>query len=121
MINDGIRLIGPPTGERLLQRTRGDDEGSGGGAADSSAGGHSAESDSSHGAVAAPPLVTLSLDRATFKRVMGPLEDIMRRNMTAYATSLSCLSAERLGSALHGMPDMAAGGGSTTAPAARLS
>ena len=30
------------------------------------------------------PLVVLSLDRKTFTRVMGPMEDILKRNMEQY-------------------------------------
>lgn len=30
------------------------------------------------------PLQLLSLDRRTFKRVMGPMETILKRNMKAY-------------------------------------
>lgn len=30
------------------------------------------------------PLQLLSLDRRTFKRVMGPMEDILKRNMKTY-------------------------------------
>ena len=33
---------------------------------------------------AAGPLECLSLDRKTFKRVMGPLQDILMRNMEEY-------------------------------------
>jgi hypothetical protein len=29
-------------------------------------------------------LVAVSLDRDTFKRLLGPLEDILRRNMETY-------------------------------------
>lgn len=31
-------------------------------------------------------LQVLSLDRETFKRVMGPIEDILKRNMKTYKT-----------------------------------
>ena len=30
------------------------------------------------------PLKLLTLDRKTFKRVLGPLEDVLRRNMESY-------------------------------------
>lgn len=35
------------------------------------------------------PLKCLSLDRATFKRVMGPLSDIMKRNMEKYNLTMT--------------------------------
>jgi cAMP-dependent protein kinase regulator len=35
------------------------------------------------------PLTVLSLDRATFKRVLGPLDEILKRNMELYNTEMA--------------------------------
>jgi cAMP-dependent protein kinase regulator len=39
--------------------------------------------------IADGPLEVLSLDRATFNRILGPLDDILRRNMEAYNKRLA--------------------------------
>lgn len=42
-------------------------------------------------ATAAVPTMCLTLDRRTFSRVMGPLEDVLKRNMETYGTVMAKL------------------------------
>ena len=42
------------------------------------------EGDGEEGSGDEQPLVVLSLDRKTFTRVMGPMEEILKRNMEQY-------------------------------------